>query len=79
MVDVKAEDLSAVGDKVRDLINWVRVCQKEEMAAEGGTQKISDEVAENLVKRLEDVADAVGQAGGGVVESKEKEHEHKEV
>ena len=79
MVEVKDEDLGAIGDKIRDLINWVRVRQKEEVEVEGGAAKISNEAAEDLVKQLEGIADAVGKAGGGVVEPATKEHEHKEV
>jgi len=73
MVEVNTEDLSAIGDKIRDCINLVRVKQKEEGEM---AQKISDEAAEDLVKQLEELADLVGKAGGGVVESAKKEHEH---
>jgi len=70
MVDVKTEDLSAIGDKIRDIINWVRVKQQEEV--EGATQKVEDDAADELVKQLEVLVGLVGQAGGGVVETKEE-------
>ena len=70
MVDVNTEDLSAIGDKIRDIINWVRVKQQEEV--EGATQKVEDDAADELVKQLEVLVGLVGQAGGGVVETKEE-------
>ena len=70
-MEIKPEDLSAIGDKIRDIINLIKVKQEEEV--EGMTQKISDEAAQELIAQLEELSTLVGQAGGGVVETKPEE------
>ena len=47
---------TAVADKIRDIINWVRIRQQEEGE---NTQKISDKAAEHLVGQLEELAKLV--------------------
>ena len=48
-----------VEDKIRDLINWVQVKTEEELdSAEG--KKIEDDTAEELKKKLRDLAKMVG-------------------
>ena len=70
-----AKNLKNVEDKIRDIINWVKVAQNEEV---DGAQKISDDAAENLIKELEALAVLVGETGGKtVIKSREKELAHK--
>ena len=51
-------DIKPVEDKIRDLINEVRVMQQEE--DEQGCQKVMDAAAEQIVEKLEQIARAVG-------------------
>lgn len=76
MVEVKKEALAKCGDKIRDIINYVRVKQKEDVEVEGGATRINEKTAERLVVQLEELADMMGQASGGVVEPKMKGHKH---
>ncbi len=46
-------------DKIRDLINWVQVMNEEELEAAEG-KKIEDDTAEELKKKLRDLAKFVG-------------------
>lgn len=48
-----------VEDMIRDLVNIINVRKEEEV--EGATQKIEDDTAVELVKKLEKIAKAVGQ------------------
>lgn len=71
----KGTNLKSVEDKIRDIINWVKVEQNEEV---DGAQKISDDSAEKLLQELEALAALVGETGGKtVVKSREKELPHK--
>ena len=46
------EDIAAVEDKIRDLINWIAVQKTED--------EISDELAEELTDKLRDIAEKLG-------------------
>lgn len=50
--------IKEIEDSIRDIINWVKVWNLEEI--EGGTKKIEDSVVEELREKLEDVARKVG-------------------
>ncbi|MDP3734655.1 MAG: hypothetical protein Q8R37_05490 [Nanoarchaeota archaeon] len=47
-----------VEDKIRDLINDIRVMQQEE--DDNGCQKVLDDAAKDIVLRLEEIAVVVG-------------------
>jgi len=57
MAEVSEEKLKEVQDKIRDIVNWVEVKNKEEI--EGGTKKIEDEAAGKLKEKLADLTQAV--------------------
>lgn len=57
MAEVSEEKLKEVQDKIRDIVNWVEVKNKEEI--EGGVKKIEDEVVEKLKEKLADLTQAV--------------------
>ena len=46
------EDIAAVEDKIRDLINWIAVQKTED--------EISDKLAEELTDKLRDIAEKLG-------------------
>jgi hypothetical protein len=48
-----------VENKIRDLINWVRV--KQEELVDVGHSRIDDETADQLCEKLEEIATVVGQ------------------
>jgi len=56
------EEIKAVEDKIRDLINTIRVLQQEEV--DGAGQKVQDGAADKLVAELEALAVQVGGLGG---------------
>jgi len=51
--------VKAVEDKIRDLINDIKVMNEEELK-EGEGKKIEDDAAEELIKKLKAIASAVG-------------------
>jgi len=51
-VSAPEEDIAAVEDKLRDLINWVEVQNTED--------EISDELTKELTEKLRDIAEKLG-------------------
>lgn len=52
------DDLKAIENDIRDLINWVEVWNNEEKT--GGTKKIEDEEAEKIKDKLRAIATKLG-------------------
>ncbi|PIU76019.1 hypothetical protein COS75_01190 [Candidatus Pacearchaeota archaeon CG06_land_8_20_14_3_00_35_12] len=59
MANNSKEKVKAVEDKIRDLINDIKVMNEEELK-EGEGKKIEDDAAEELIKKLKAIASAVG-------------------
>ncbi|MBD3249430.1 hypothetical protein GF336_05270 [Candidatus Woesearchaeota archaeon] len=58
MAEVDDESLKEVENKLRDLMNWVKVFQEEE--EEGATQKIEDETAKQLMDKIQEISKTLG-------------------
>jgi len=59
MANNSKEKVKAVEDKIRDLINDIKVMNEEELKESEG-KKIEDDAAEELIKKLKAIASAVG-------------------
>jgi len=55
------EDISKVEDKIRDLINLVKIRNNEELES-GEGKKIEDDAAEELIDKLKEIASMLGEA-----------------
>ena len=55
------EDIEKVEDKIRDLINLVKIRNEEELEA-GEGKKIEDDAAEELIGKLKEIASMLGEA-----------------
>ena len=52
-------DTKAIANKIRDLINWIAVMNKEELR-EGEGKKIEDDTAKGLKMKLQEIAKMLG-------------------
>lgn len=68
------KSLAECENNVRDIINYIRVKQKEEVPVEGGATRIDTVTAEELVCMLEQLAEAM--SGGSALKSRQKGHRH---
>jgi len=57
----KASHIKEAEDKIRDLINWVKIKNLEELEA-GEGKKIEDDTAQELMDKLRELAAIVGEA-----------------
>ena len=53
-------DTRPIANKIRDLINWIAVMNKEELR-EGEGKKIEDDTAKGLKMKLQEIASMLGQ------------------
>lgn len=65
MAKVSDEEIKSIENSIRDLINRVKVLQEEE--DEGATQKVEDDAAEELIEKLEKIAESLGGLGDEAV------------
>jgi len=54
MVEVDESKLKEAEDALRDIINWIKVWNLQEI--EGGVKKIEDSTVDGLIKKLDDLA-----------------------
>ncbi len=60
-IEEEAKEKAAIADvedDLRDLMNWVKVRNEEEV--EGGTKKIEDDVANELIEKIKKIALRLG-------------------
>lgn len=56
MAKIDTSKIKDAENELRDIINWVKVWNLEEIEVEGGAKKIADDVVQDLLKRLEKLA-----------------------
>lgn len=60
MAKISDSKIKEIEDSIRDLINTIKVRNEEEV--EGGFKRIEDDVAEELIKKLREIAQKLGLA-----------------